>query len=435
MRIKLLSVIIGFFAVSLSFTSCLKSDDKYEYSSDATIHAFGLDTVHGKHYQFTIDQLKGEIYNVDSLPVGSDTIINHILIDTLATASGIVTSGVNDTILNIRNPQDLRSPIALKVHAADGTTVRIYKVKVNVHKQDPDSLVWQNKGKLALNAPTKGSKAALLYDKSNNADRILLYTSENEVYTTVTNASSLQWEYKEVSGLPTDVKLSTITNFKNNLYVATESGNLYCSDNGFSWSKVNIGTTQITSLLASFSNRLSAMQQIDNEFFFCRSYDGINWDKGDKVSEEFPSANLYSTVFTTNTGTEKALLVGNTLTSDKKAVVPYFSYNDESNGWADMTTPSDFYCPYMLNPTIINYGGSFYIFGGDFKSIYTSETGIAWYKTKKKFLLPAEMAGNYPYSMVVDKNNYIWVLQVEDSSSSQIRVWKGRLNRLGFIQQ
>lgn len=90
MRIKFLSVIVSFLIVSFALSSCLDSDDNYEFSSDATIHAFGIDTIHGKHYKFTIDQLNRLIYNRDSLPVGSDTIIDRILIDTM-TVTGWIT--------------------------------------------------------------------------------------------------------------------------------------------------------------------------------------------------------------------------------------------------------------------------------------------------------------------------------------------------------
>ena len=84
MRIKFLSVILSFLLMSIAISSCLDSDENYEYSSDATIRAFGIDTItKGVYYKFTIDQLKREIYNVDSLPMGADSIIKRILIDTL----------------------------------------------------------------------------------------------------------------------------------------------------------------------------------------------------------------------------------------------------------------------------------------------------------------------------------------------------------------
>ena len=67
--------------VSFVITSCLDDDNNIEYSPDATIHAFALDTAGLGSYKFTIDQLSREIYNEDSLPVHADTIIDKILIN------------------------------------------------------------------------------------------------------------------------------------------------------------------------------------------------------------------------------------------------------------------------------------------------------------------------------------------------------------------
>ena len=58
MRIKFLSFIVSFFMVSFVITSCLDDDNNIEYSPDATIHAFELDTTGLGKYKFTIDQLK-----------------------------------------------------------------------------------------------------------------------------------------------------------------------------------------------------------------------------------------------------------------------------------------------------------------------------------------------------------------------------------------
>ena len=171
MRIKFLSVIVSFLIVSFALSSCLDSDDNYEFSSDATIHAFGIDTIHGKHYKFTIDQLNRLIYNRDSLPVGSDTIIDRILIDTM-TVTGWITSGSpTDTVFVISDSVDLRpamnndAGMLFKAHAADGVTVREYKLKVNVHLQDPDSLVWtdmQKRGNVFSNTINSGQQKAVV---------------------------------------------------------------------------------------------------------------------------------------------------------------------------------------------------------------------------------------------------------------------------------
>ena len=159
MRIKFLSFIASFFMVSFVITSCLDDDNNIEYSPDATIHAFELDTIggYGVKYKFTIDQLSCEIYNEDSLPVHADTIIDKILIKTLTTASGVVTmkdkSG-NDSVLNINDSIDLRKPLTIKVWSTEALAgispnqTKEYTIKVNVHNYDPDSLRWKYMNKI-----------------------------------------------------------------------------------------------------------------------------------------------------------------------------------------------------------------------------------------------------------------------------------------------
>ena len=172
MRIKFLAIIASFLFVSIAISSCLDSDDTVELSSDATVHAFGIDTVYGKHYKFTIDQLRRKIYNQDSLPIGADTIIDRILIDTF-TVSGWITSRdemnsiSGDTIFNRADSVNLTKAIntengmKFKIHAPDGFTVNEYSLEIRVHKQDPDSLVWDKMG----SAPTlSGEQKAILFN-------------------------------------------------------------------------------------------------------------------------------------------------------------------------------------------------------------------------------------------------------------------------------
>ena len=124
MRIKFLSFIASFFMVSFVITSCLDDDNDIEYSPDATIHAFELDTIYGISYKFTIDQQNGLIYNQDSLPVHADTIIDKILIKTLTTASGVITmkdKEERDSIININDSLDLRKKLEIKVWSTEAS--------------------------------------------------------------------------------------------------------------------------------------------------------------------------------------------------------------------------------------------------------------------------------------------------------------------------
>ena len=109
MRIKFLSVIVSFLFVSFAMSSCLGDDDPIEYSPNALVQAFELDNILGVNYAFTIDQLSGRIYNQDSLPVGSDTIIDRILIKTLSTAGYVVAvdAAGKDSLFNIEDSVNL----------------------------------------------------------------------------------------------------------------------------------------------------------------------------------------------------------------------------------------------------------------------------------------------------------------------------------------
>ena len=381
MRIKFLSVIMSFLLMSIAISSCLNSDDNYEYSSDATIRAFGLDTIKkGIYYKFTIDQLKREIYNVDSLPVGSDTIIDKILIDTL-NVTGWVTSGLQDTLFNnLTDSVDLREPITLKVHAADGVTTREYKITVNVHKQDPDSLIWREMSSLPTSPAANKQKSVILKNDAEE-ENLFVYTSTTSAYrSSLGNPAYLSWNAIEVTGMPANVDLGSIVSFKNQLFVAAPNGDIFCSNNGSTW--VNVGiqevkenkevqNMQMSTLVATLE--ADALTGISEETligilldggqkYFCISTDGKNWTRSkETVSNDFPVKDIYATVFTNASGIKQTVVVGKTGTS-AKAVVPYESLFKDK---------------------------------GD-------------------------------YSLTIDKNHYIWIVWNDGS------VWRGRLNKLGF---
>ena len=451
MRIKFLSVIVSFLIVSFALSSCLDSDDNYEFSSDATIHAFGIDTIHGKHYKFTIDQLNRLIYNRDSLPVGSDTIIDRILIDTM-TVTGWITSGSpTDTVFVISDSVDLRpamnndAGMLFKAHAADGVTVREYKLKVNVHLQDPDSLVWtdmQKRGNVFSNTINSGQQKAVVL-----GDELFVYTSNSTAYKTSTAPDKYNWSKVNVSNLPSDVKLTSAVEYNSALYMVTESKRVFSSTNGAAWTEVTTLGDNVIVLINGFSDRLSGIVEINGKQYFNICKDGKNWEAEntadnlilEEVPAGFPTENISTTQTSTGNGVEKVVLAGMPLANEKETT-PWFSL--DGKGWASLAnTMYDTYCPGMDNPAIMYYGDMFYCFGGELDAIYSSITGIAWSKTETKFLLPQEFKGKGAYSIIVeptkdktvapaDKRDFIWVIFGGNGTKNE--VWRGRLNRLGF---
>ena len=450
MRIKFLSVILSFLLMSIAISSCLDSDENYDYSSNAMITAFGIDSIgKGIYYKFTIDQLKREIYNIDSLPVGADTIIDRILIDTLTTSGIGITSA--DTMFTISDSVDLTKPIKLKVYAADGVTTREYTISVRIHKQDPDSLIWKEKGSLST-SPVTGKKKLVTLD-----DKLLVYTSTTTLYSSPVGNGDSWTMNNSIQGLPSDAKLTSIVKFNNQLYITTESGEALYSDDGILWEVMDMQGMQMVTFVAETPsdevtgspNKLVGIYTENGYNYFCTKVAGATeWVKGtETVPSDFPLNDIYATVFTNASGIKQVVVVGNTETTTE-ATIPWFTMDGLS--WVDMSTPTSFSCPSMKNPSIMYYGGLFHMMGGDFNIIRSSRVGIAWSEAATKFRYPTEIEiipgkdkddkdtikynslfeGKGDYSLTIDKDNFIWIVWNEDGS-----VWRGRLNKLGFLIQ
>ena len=441
MRIKLLATIASFILTSIAMSSCLGDDtNNIEYSPNAVVMAFELDTIHGVNYVFTIDQLNGHIYNQDSLPVGSDTIIDKVLIKKL-TIAGFATirnsANTEDSLLNIADSLNLvgtmQKPFEFKVWAPDLVVKKNYRLEVRVHQQTPDSLNWGDAPWATNFAPTlSGKQKSVLL-----GDNIFTYATNGSVFST-SLVDGKSWNQSTVSGLP-NTNITSLVNFKGTLYATVEGAtSAYASTDGISWADASLGNN-ITTFIAPMSNVITAIRTVEETNGdgatqmverFCNT-DGASWSVGEVVPASFPRNNISSTVFNNRVGVENVMVVGNVVnpTASDTATVAW-GYM-EGQKWSAMTTESIYICPKMDDPSIMYYGDAFYIFGKDFSSFYKSQAGLVWKKETKMFMLPAAIRNQVSdYSMVVGPNNFIWIMR-----STPNEVWRGRLNRLGFKMQ
>lgn len=165
MKIKFLPLIAVLFAATSIMTSCLDNDvEQITYTSETSITGFSLGTLHidrvgkdkdGKdsayvdtldcsNYPFTIDQINRTITNKDSLPVGThiDKVITSITYD--AGILGYKPKGSDrDTIWTSTDSIDFTDPVEFKVYAYSNVEGKPYKVTINVHKQEPDTISWK----------------------------------------------------------------------------------------------------------------------------------------------------------------------------------------------------------------------------------------------------------------------------------------------------
>lgn len=477
MRIKILSIIARLLILPLAITSCLNSNDNYVPGSDDLITSFALDMIYGKNYKFTIDQYGnaegtvGLIYNIDSLPFGSDTIINKIPIKTITTA-GYVTSGetiLKDTVFVASDSLDLSNtmvnPLVIRVRSADGNHVKEYRIEVRRHLTVPDSLVWWN-GSEQEPVTESFSGGAVTADQETKSvllgDHILVFTFDGTNIVGYKGAETGSWPKITTSNLPSGAKISSIINFSDILYTVTESGAIYSSTDGSSWvaatSRITgaTGSSKVTRLLTTFSGDpdsngntvdafISGIIQEDNGTVFAiarKETDGsLTWTKGNRVPEEFPTANISATKSFKTTTVQRAVLIGTPNEANATATITWFS--ETGLTWAQMETKGKYSLPNMERPSIIYYGKKWYVFGDDFSAIYTSsDKGLVWTKVEENFLFPSDKDTDTPifegrgsgYCMVVDKENYIWMIWNKGATYSD-QVWRGKQNKLSFLIQ
>ncbi|WP_321519450.1 DUF6242 domain-containing protein [uncultured Bacteroides sp.] len=449
MKIPFLSIIVSLFIVSLVFTSCLSSDNAVTYEIDPTIKSFSFDSIKvdathtaiGKKYPFSIDQIgdgsTALIYNADSLPV--NTKVSKVKIN-LNTAGGVTYfKNGKDTIYTSTDSINFTNPVNFTVYASnsDGTvTKKLYKISINVHKQDPDSLNW---GKQAFFTGTglTGKQKSLIFN-----NQVFVFNDDGSTQIKVTSSAvtdGKSWTaLQTISGLSEKADYSSVTLFNNNLYIVA-GGNVYVSANGTTWIKNSGLSDNVKSLLTSFSGHLAGIKTVGADSKFCVTTDGQTWVTGETVPSDFPTTNFSATSYAlkTNASIYRAILMGDnpSLAAGDTVAVPWSTFDGKE--WADLSATTG-YCPKTSNISITYYNNKFYAFGGNgengFKAFYVSEDARIWNKVGEKVCFPTSFTGRGDYSYIIDSSNFIWLIWSKTAQKND-EIWKGKINSLGFTAQ
>lgn len=463
MKIKFLTVIASLFAAAFMITSCLDDNTvEYEYSSNASITAFSIgnietqyiDSIHygkdttlvatvtGTDYPFVIDQGQRLIYNRDSLPMGTD--VSKVVVSITADTSWILmtTQEDKDTTWVSTDSLNFENPVKFKVVAYSGVVGPTYTVKINVHKQVPDSLQWTYMGNgfdTAIEAQKAVALNGRIYVFAQQDDRV------NMTSTSISDGKS--WTALETTDLPDGADYSSVMTWGNELYILANEG-LYHSADGIGWTAVETDV-RLSHLVANVASEWNKkLYAVNAENRFVESTDGVTWTEGEDVPACFPQSNLSYAIspLGTNAFIERMTVMGdNGIAADTTAVV--WTRLTTENRWEDYPVGEEeqSYCPKLSNMAMIYYNKQLYAFGGPgqdskgeipaFSRFYGSEDqGVTWKRLTQNVLFPKEFTELYEqaeghYSFVVDENNFLWIIW---SKSGQ--VWRGRINKLGFAQ-
>lgn len=453
-------------AALFSLVSCLDTNDgDYVYTDDSAVTAFsvtsakkavhvrasnGADSVYYTTatltaYKFVIDQQRCVIYNPDSLPYGVDPTKLLVSANSLNSGSLVLKSMTSDSLsyLSTTDSLDFSKPRELQVYSLSGAAVRKYEVRVNVHQEPADKFNWTKLPNPTAFTSATGVKSFVVTTASGTTRRFLLasdgttttvYRADgDDAWTAATpdfNHTLAAETYRSAA-----VKHDTLFVCDNGVVMATTDGN--------TWTQQTTAEAGVARIIAANPIRLYAY---NNEGAMVSSDDsGKTWKAAsiDESASLLPNGDIaYATLpLNTNANAFRTLLIGSVPEASTTAF-SIWGKIDEGNAYSE-NQPWMFYdhnslnrheLPIMNNVSALAYDGKMMVVGNDERvylpAFYGSRDGGITWKADSVITSPLGFFVTGPYTVSVDKDNFIWFV-----SGKTGETWRGRINRLGWKKE
>ena len=427
--------------LSLTTLSSCNKDDKedttstYSTSTQTTlIRAFGLQADNAvltslDSVYFTIDYDNGLIYNADSLPVGTDISALKVTVNFYNTVNSAVfnISGAkeqNDTSITYTSGMstalDFTGKTILTVTSYDKTQVKDYQIKVLVHKENPDSLKWNQSWRRDLPGITGQTKAfkvvcqndlyvAMAYD--GNACQLMKATAPN----------SASWTSQQAN-VPFVPQVSSLTAAYDALYMLDSAGGLWTSADGSEWSACGVTWN---SILGAYDNRVLGVMA-DAGAYLHDEYPRSDDFEPTEVEAGFPIAHASDMIVTTNNWAlaQQAIIVGGI---DAQGHLLSDVWGFDGMTWGKINNNSTSVLPALADATLFPYytyktlpgvrrcarQSTWYVMGGKLadgtlngKIYLTSTQGITWTVGDSTMTQPSFMPRFYGAQAMVNNETF-----------------------------
>ncbi|MDF9829354.1 DUF6242 domain-containing protein [Parabacteroides sp. PF5-6] len=456
MKSKLFVLITGCLVWLMS--SCLGDDNysyEYELARNCQIASFTLanDSITElSNVKFTIDQLSGLIFNIDSLPYG--TVMGKAVCTIQYANSSAVSSiqvmqeAVGDTIeWNASDSLDFSQPVRFVVWAYDGTVSKTYETKINIHQLVPDTMEWSlyatnltaqtMKEQRVVHHTYQGQECYFLYGEPAGTDLPyrLYYAPANNL---------AKWTEIPLEGLPPgQIYIPQLREYEGVLYVPSAIGTLYQSTDGQQWKAVR-NTPHVSYLIGGINEEeyqgsvLATIVEENGTLHFSAMDENQQWAVGDEVPAGFPLTgfgyeNFYSMYH------EYLMIVGGR-TADNQLVNSAWATLD-GKSWALLTDENAHYFERMEGPMVKAYDDKIYLIGGidaagkAYKDIYeTIDKGVSWARVDSMIILPEVYRERGFGTLIVGDDQYLNIIGGKMSSRGNVmqEIWRGRINRLVY---
>lgn len=399
------------------------------------------------YYPFSIDHVKGEIFNPDSMPAGTDASKMLCSFNTKNNGVVFISNILNDSVkfLVTTDSTDFRVPRYLHVYSSDNSVSRKYRVTVNIHKDRPNVFRWTRKADNGVFALFKGMRALVL------GDRIMVLGSDGNataVYSTgLTDGDT--WT-------PTGAVLGA--DVYNN--VAVRGDSLFVLDGGMLRVSADGGETfadiasaaGITRLLGCSTAELYAFGgdgsiMVSSDGGRTWAHDAEDTDNG-AGQLTTPSQDIaYScTPFAYSDSTDYVVVAGNRPAADypddSRAVVirkiAEHAGGSRPGRWISLCDNASYYgLPRLSGLNVIGYDGNLLAVGlggigacteEPLSRIYESRDGGITWKAGTTYTMPDGIdTAATSLAATSDRNGNIWLI-----CGGTGQVWRGRLSSFGW---
>lgn len=420
-------------------TSCLgteegiKSPECYitsfsvgDITTGVTVHkADGTDTIinkviSGSNIHFNIDQTKGIISSVDSLPSWANTTRVVPSFSAIGTVYHKTIINGEEYVMALKSGSDsldLDNPIDLLVAASDGVSKKLYKVYLNKTSNNADTVVWKaNKMNIAL---PHDFKALTL----NNRVFAFYEGEDGSVMTTNASASTnlTSWsEPAKLNGAEIDPK--SVIVYNDAFYALGNDGCIYKADGQNrpeTWSKTSDKTFE--RLLAADKYYIYAFD--GNEILGTCNFE--EWlPSGKHNVDMLPTECVQSFAYKSKSNPEIQYCVMTGLSdNNKKNGISWYKVSsdkeDVNQEWMyiQITKDNKYAMPKWGNMSVTLHNGKLLAIGTEgeepeYSCIYISEdNGITWHEQSDKYPVPVNLDAAKGPATMLSLDGKIWIIQ------------------------
>ena len=430
-------MVLSAFLSLTTLNSCKEKDkedtiETYSSSRQTTlIRSFGLQAnsevlANLDSVYFTVDYDNGLIYNADSLPKGTDISDLKVIINFLNTVSSAVftvtgATEQNDTTItyssNMSTGLDFTGNIKLTVTSADMTQAKDYRVKVLVHKENPDSLVWKQSWRRDLPGLTSSTRAFKAVYQGDLC-RAMSFDGNACYLMTASAPNAASWSSQQAV-VPFEPQVASLVATEEAFYMLDTAGGLWTSSDGIAWTACGV---KWHSLIGAYGDRVLGILA-DETGYRHDEYPRRDGYAPAAVEEGFPVAHSSDVIETENdwTVSQQVAIVGGV---DAKGNLVSSVWGYDGTNWGKVNNSSTSALPALADATFFSYytyktmpgvrryarQATWYVMGGKLADgslngkVYLSNTqGITWSVGDSTMSQPSFMPRFYGAQVMVNQ--------------------------------